>query len=150
MQHVNSSNMGVYLNLAQAYEAEFSPLTGKLPHPNGLYELDTIIAGSVIGYIEYYEQRPIGIAAVKKTHSCLEMKEFYIVPNKRMGGIGKVFAHKILSQHLGPWEILQISGADHATQFWRKALSSFGVTYVEDVHFDPYWKWVTRQSFEMK
>jgi hypothetical protein len=37
--------MHVYLNLCQAYEAEFSAITGKLPDADSMFALDTILGG---------------------------------------------------------------------------------------------------------
>lgn len=45
---VNSSNLAIYLNLTQAYEAEFSPLTKKLPDEEGKFTLDTPIEGTLL------------------------------------------------------------------------------------------------------
>jgi hypothetical protein len=65
MKIVSKNNINVYYNLAQAYEAEFSILTNKLPKADGLYSLDTQINyEDIIGYIYYHDNVPIGVTAI--------------------------------------------------------------------------------------
>lgn len=45
IREVDDRNMHVYLNLCQAYEAEFSAITGKLPDADSMFALDTILGG---------------------------------------------------------------------------------------------------------
>lgn len=48
----------------------------------------------------------------------------------------------------GSWEVKQISGADYATVFWRKAINARAHRdFVDDRYEDPYWGLVTRQTF---
>ena len=63
LQEVEGSNLPTYLNLAQAYEAEFSPITKKHPDLNGLYALDTTIGGEVKAYLLQTPLSAIGFAA---------------------------------------------------------------------------------------
>lgn len=58
---VDESNKHIYMNLAQAYEAEFSKIMQKKPDENGLFPLDTYIGGDVSGYLLYIDGVPAGI-----------------------------------------------------------------------------------------
>lgn len=145
---VEQSNMRVYLNLLQGYEAEFSAITGKLPNLMGLFDLDTELVDNVFGLICYVKDRPIGIAAIKKhTAASFEVSEFYVVPSVRSKGIGCEFAHWIWQHFQGEWQIKQIKGADKATAFWRKTIKSYESPYSESVIEDSYWGEVTQQTF---
>ncbi len=146
---VTETNLYVYHNLAQCYEAEFSPLTGKKPDASGLFALDTPIGGDVLGYLLYIDDTPAGLAAIsQKEDSRFEVCEFYIVPLFRKNATGMRFAHAIWRRHSGRWEIKQIEGADYATAFWRKTIARYNDTpFSEDRYDDPYWGNVTRQRF---
>ena len=51
VREVTAGNAQVYLNLCQAYEAEFSAITGRLPDQDGLFALDTVLGGEVKGFL---------------------------------------------------------------------------------------------------
>lgn len=146
---ISDHNLSIYHNLAQCYEAEFSPLTGKKPDRSGRFELDTQITENVLGYLLYIDETPAGLAAIKCEATChFEVCEFYIVPYFRNKATGMDFAHTIWKRHSGTWEIKQISGADYATAFWRKAIARYDNTpFQEERYNDPYWGNVTRQTF---
>jgi predicted acetyltransferase len=147
---VNSGNLHIYLNLCQSYEGEFSSITEKKPDENGLFELDTQIGENVLGYLLYEMKSPIGFAAVKvkSDGEKFEMCEFYIVPSCRRKTLGKRFGIEIFKMHKGRWEIKQISGAEYASEFWRKTVGTFtGNKFQEDVYQDEYWGRVVRQQF---
>jgi predicted acetyltransferase len=147
MIRVQNETLPIYHHLAQAYEAEFSRLTGKVPDTRGLFPLDTIIGGSVIGYIDMLNDTPIGIAALEIHSDFNDLREFYIIPSRRKQDHGKKFAHRIFALHPGAWQIKQIAGADYAVAFWRKTIAAYGVTYREENYHDHYWGPVTRQLF---
>ncbi|AZZ97326.1 GNAT family N-acetyltransferase [Pseudoalteromonas sp. R3] len=146
---VTPVNQTIYNNLAQAYEAEFSPLTDKSPGPDGLFALDTLLEGSVTGYLCYVNKTPAGLAAIAQHHDKeFEVCEFYIVPRFRKAGLGTRFARAIWVNSPGLWTVKQIAGADYATQFWRRAIAEAGVKDMEeDTYDDPHWGTVTRQRF---
>lgn len=147
MINVDRINNHIYYNLIQAYEAEFSQITGKVPDHNGMFPLDTKLDNSVMAYLEYINSIPIGIAAIKRVDDTYEMCEFYIIPSKRKMNHGEKFAHKIFDVNQGLWQIKQISGAEYASNFWRKIIYTYGVSYQEDKYNDEYWGIVTRQKF---
>ncbi len=146
---VTDTNLSVYRNLAQCYEAEFSRLTGKKPDASGMFELDTELGGHVIGFLLEIDRTPAGFAAiVQKEDAHYEVCEFYVVPCFRRDAVGTRFAHMLWERRPGTWEIKQIAGADYATAFWRKAIERFGNTpFSEERYDDPYWGTVTRQQF---
>jgi predicted acetyltransferase len=146
---VKAHNEGVYLNLAQGYEAEFSALTRKRPGADGRFSLDTLLGDSVTGFILEIDAIPAGIAAIAaRPESVYEVCEFYVVPSFRKQGWGMRFAHELWRKHPGAWEVKQIAGAGYATLFWRKAIEDFGyLACSEETFNDPYWGEVTRQCF---
>lgn len=146
---VTKNNHTVYLNLAQCYEAEFSRLTHKKPDAKGLFELDTQLGEKVMGMILMIDECPAAIAAIAVTgKKHYEVSEFYVVPSFRHHSIGMKFAHRLWTMFPGEWEIKQISGAEYASVFWRKTITTFNNTpYQEERYDDPYWGIVTRQRF---
>lgn len=147
---VDDSNVHVYANLIQAYEAEFSRITHKEPDIDGLYAMDTVLGDKIDGYILFDDGTPIGVSALKNAR-CYEVCEFYVIPTRRRQGIGQLFAKMIWQLFAGVWEVKQIKGADDARLFWRAAISDFtNGAYAEDIYDDPYWGRVTRQVFMSK
>ena len=149
IREVDDRNMHVYLNLCQAYEAEFSAITGKLPDADGRFALDTTLGGPVKGFLLHADGAPVGFAAIKAAPGeGSEVCEFYIVPSMRKRCLGKEFAGRLFAMHPGPWQVKQLQGASHATLFWCKVIDDFtGCEYVQDKYDDPYWGTVTRQCF---
>jgi len=148
VEKITPETQQVYLNLVQAYEAEFSKITEKQPNAEGLFELDTPLDDCHCGYIPYMENTPIGLANIAlKPDNNFEVCEFYILPLYRKQNYGTHFAAKLWQMHTGHWEIKQIEGAEYATTFWRKALKTAGITFEETAYLDAYWGYVTRQEF---
>lgn len=146
---VNNENINILLNLAQAYEAEFSPVTKKNPQPSGLYALDTICDADHPSFLLYDSEIPIGFCIKSFVDSRHDISEFYIVPTYRRKGIAKQFAFAIFNKYIGDWQVRQIQGADHATAFWRSIINEFTKgQYVESQVNDSYWGVVTRQLFK--
>lgn len=146
---VMTENLDVYENLAQAYEAEFSAITGKKPDARGVFALDTRIGYDVRGFLLSVGGLPAGLIAVRtKGEGAYEVAEFYVVPSFRKQSRGRHFAHAVWRILPGKWEIKQIAGADYASEFWRKAIGAFPeAEFREDEYDDPYWGTVTRQRF---
>ncbi|QUM89796.1 hypothetical protein HWV03_13770 [Moritella sp. 36] len=151
---VDSSNKHVYMNLAQAYEAEFSKIMQKKPDADGLFPLDTKIGGHVSGYLLYVDGVPAGHTAIaNEAQGCYEVCDFYVVPYFRKNKVGKRFISQVFNNLGGSWEIKQVTGAEHAVKFWRDVLSDYTSDnniaggYVEDSYDDEQWGVVTRQRF---
>lgn len=145
---VHKDNLNILLNLGQAYEAEFSTLTGKNPNKNGLFELDAIPNDAYVGYLLYQEQIPIGFCVANVISNPKDIAEFYILPSMRRKQLGISLAHQIFKAHPGKWQVRQIQGADHAIKFWRHAISlCTNNNYNEEITEDPHWGMVTKQTF---
>ncbi|GAA5497114.1 hypothetical protein Rhal01_03304 [Rubritalea halochordaticola] len=133
--------------LLQSYEAEFSPLTGKQPGPDGNYMLDVDLTLTE-NHLYLLEDTPIGFCIKGETDGHHDILEFYIQPELRSNGRGEQLAHEIFSKHKGPWQVRQIEGAHKARNFWRRAIHNYtGGLYSEAQLHDPYWGPVTRQRF---
>lgn len=146
---VNEHNEHIYLNLMQAYEAEFSVITRKLPDTNGLFSLDTHLDENTFAFLAYEDDVPIGfIAMAIDVGQSYEVCEFYIIPSFRKRNFGAELAFTIWKKYPGTWIVKQIEGADDATVFWRKIIGQLTHNkFEEDQFIDPYWGLVTRQTF---
>ncbi|MDC0610302.1 GNAT family N-acetyltransferase [Vibrio sp.] len=146
---VNQSNQHIYLNLAQAYEAEFSKIMHKAPDTNGIFSLDTELGGQVQGFLLYVNDTPAGHAAIEfgeDTH--FEVCDFYVAPFFRRNGYARYFIKTLFAQLGGSWTIKQVAGAEHAVSFWRSVLNDYTNShYTEDQFHDEKWGVVTRQRF---
>ena len=114
--------------------------------------MDTPVDENHLAYIAYDDHTPSGIANIGlKGFSKFEVCEFYILPVFRGAKHGTKFIHEIWSQNPGNWEIKQITGAEYAAKFWRRAISAYrDTTFEESQYDDPYWGYVTRQTFEIQ
>lgn len=147
---VNKSNMHVYANLYQGYAAEFSKIINDKPDENGLFEIYPEIKGNVSGYLLYIDGRPAALTAIKeKLSKEYEICDFYVLPFFRKNKTGKYFITQMFKQLEGSWEIKQVSGAEHAVQFWQNVVRDYtSGNFIEDKYLDEKWGLVTRQRFD--
>lgn len=151
IQKITNNNLSIYINLAHAYEAEFSSLTHKLPDLNGIYQPDSIPGDSCEGYLLFEHLLPVGFCLVNIDKPVYDIAEFYIGPVFRNKQYGKKFAFNIFSKYPGQWQVRQIKGAQHAILFWRSVIQEItDHQYHESIIEDPDWGEVTRQVFEIK
>ena len=145
---VTSENIHILLNLAQAYEAEFSAITKKKPNNDGVFVLDAMPQAPFLGYILYHAEIPIGFSVINVKSTPKDIAEFYVIPAMRHQKIGMKFAHSIFSKHPGAWQVRQIQGATNAVKFWQHTISIYtNNNYEEEIVDDPYWGMVTKQNF---
>jgi len=150
LKEVCDRNLSTYLNLAQAYEAEFSPMTKKNPNLKGLYELDTTVCGEVKAYILQNSANAIGFAAASVSEEgTRDLREFYVVPTMRGKKIGTYLAGQVFAFYPGKWTVKQLEQAIHATSFWHQALTDLGIPYEETIFMDEYWGRVVMQTFQI-
>jgi predicted acetyltransferase len=150
LKEVCDSNLSTYLNLAQAYEAEFSPMTKKNPNLKGLYELDTTVGGEVKAYILQNSTNAIGFAAASvPEEGTKDLREFYVVPTMRGKKIGTYLAGQVFAFYPGKWTVKHLEQAIHATSFWHQALTELGIPYEETIFMDEYWGRVVMQTFQI-
>ena len=139
----------IYENLSQAYEAEFSSLTGCMPDHLGRYALQTPLDENHPGFLLMEGDIPLGFMVI-----CLgeiqDVSEFYILPVRRRMGCGFFLAKGVFSLFPGRWQIRQIQGADHAVLYWRGVLDRLiPGGYAQALVEDPFWGFVTRQRFTL-
>lgn len=147
---VSDINKHVLLNLMQAYEAEFSAITQKVPDSEGVFELDTVLDEFHDGYLLYVDDSPVGFAIKGVEGRRHDVSEFYVIPSKRGKNIGCDFACQLFAMYTGEWQVRQIKGAEKAKAFWRKVISQYtGNNYEESEVDDKYWGRVTRQVFSV-
>lgn len=145
---IDENNLEIYMNLAYAYEAEFSNLTKKMPNELGIFQPDTLPINPYCGYLLMYNNKPIGFSIVEINSQYNDVAEFYIIPIMRKNGYGKELAKKTFDYHSGLWYVRQIAGAEQAKQFWRKVINEYSSgQYLENEVLDEKWGKVTRQEF---
>lgn len=148
---INKRNFRILINLAQAYEAEFSAITKKIPDKYGVFKLDTLPILPYIGYLLYINKIPVGFCIIKAISKIKDISEFYIIPSMRKRKLGIQFAHCIFDKYPGQWQVRQISGAYHAIDFWRKTIALYtNNKFKESVKSDKDWGIVTCQRFISK
>lgn len=148
-EEIDSSNQIVYENLAQCYEAEFSRITEKMPHEDGLFPLDTIPEGAYKGFLCYLDKTPVGFTIINTDKEIKDIAEFYVIPAMRSKGIGQQMANYSFDRYPGKWQVRQIEGADGATYFWRQVIKDYtNNQYIESKVDDPDYGIVTRQEFQ--
>lgn len=145
---IDSSNLKIFLNLSQCYEAEFSNLTLSMPDRNGLFEIATMPNLPYIGYIIFVDNVPIGFCVANIGAEFNDIADFYIIPSMRKRAYGYKLAEFIFKLHPGKWHVRQIEGANGATLFWRKVIGKYtNGDYEESLVTDKDWGVVTRQTF---
>lgn len=149
IQIVNEINLHIYMNIGQAYAAEFAPLTKQLPDKQGVFYLDSPITSTGNGYLLYINGLPAGLTSIGSVSpGKYEIYEFYILPFHRKNKVGQKFAYMLFDMLPGIWVSKQIAGADHAVSFWRNVIGDYtNGRYTEDMYDDAYWGIVTRQTF---
>lgn len=146
---MDRSNASVLTNLAQAYEAEFSKITLKMPDSSGIFYLDTLPEAPHVGYLFYQKDIPIGFCIVDVESVIRDIAEFYIVPAMRGKKLGAELAFAIFDAYPGEWRVRQIEDADEATHFWRSVIKQYTHnTYDESIIKDEHWGFVTCQRFK--
>lgn len=149
LQPVDDATMPVWERMIQAYEYEFSRITGKEPRDDGAMPLDTELGGNVRGWIWWQEGRPTGFAAAIDHGDHREVAEFYVVPSRRGRGQGREQASALFDAAPGVWVVKQLASAVDAQAFWRRCLASLPCRNLSESEFtDPYWGKVVRQEFE--
>jgi predicted acetyltransferase len=71
-----------------------------------------------------------GFALISRETGWMRVKEFYIPPEFRRGGIGKSFARQILALYPGQWKIRQMAVNTPAVAFWHGVIE--GIPFTEE------------------
>lgn len=145
---ITEDTMKIFYNLSQAYEAEFSNLTGKLPDKDGFFYPDTLPEEPYAGYFIYQQDIPIGFSILHITQDVNTVKEFYISGSSRKKNIGQWFAKNLFDMHKGIWHVQQLILATAATQFWRSIITKYtNNSYKEEQIVDSVLGKIVQQSF---
>jgi len=119
--------------MLQRYIEEMLPFTGQ-PHPGGDVPFPTFesywIEEGRWPYWAMMENERAGFALIAREPGWMRVKEFYIPPEFRRGGIGKSFARQILARHPGQWKIRQMAVNTGAVAFWRVVIE--GIPFSEE------------------
>lgn len=145
---ITHENFEIFKNLSQAYEAEFSNLTQKMPDKLGFFKVETVPFASYVGYLLYWQEIPVGFCVANIESQIKDIAEFYIIPAMRKKKLGYQLAVMIFNQYPGEWQVRQIEGAKDAISFWRSVIKKYTLNqYEESVVHDNDWGAVTRQRF---
>lgn len=116
--------------LMQPYLSEMSPHTGQSAEGNGRFRypyLDLYFSESDRHpFVFTIGRRVIGFALVRTFDQGTAMAEFFIAPEYRGKGYGRVAAHQIFLRYPGPWVIRQQLSNAPAQTFWRRVLKQYG------------------------
>jgi predicted acetyltransferase len=151
IKKIDPTVIDCYANLSQHYEAEFSPLTGKVPSRHGLYEI-TPIDENHDGYLaRLSDGTPVGFAVVNVGNTYSDIAEFYVIPTYRKHGLGRDLAFHVFDLYPGAWQVRQISGADKAHIFWISVISEYtNGRLTNSIENDPEWGTVRIQRFHSR
>lgn len=146
---INQLNMKIFKNLAQAYEAEFSLLTDKMPDANGLFKIDILPKKPCVGFLVYYKTIPVGFCVIDIHNDIKDISEFYIVPAMRKMKLGSHLAYMVFDKFPGNWQVRQLMNAKNATHFWRVVIGKYtNNRYSESIMNDAHWGKVICQQFK--
>lgn len=148
LRSVDTSSRPVWDRLVQAYEFEFSRITGKIPASDGTMPLDTVLGDAISGWTFWHDGRPAGFAAVVDHGEVREVAEFYVVPAYRGRGLGRELAASLFDRTPGCWVVKQLVEATAAQSFWKKVLADLPCQELrEETFVDPQWGMVVCQRF---
>ena len=125
LEEINEENVNDLDPMVQDYEEEFSVLTGKERNAQGKFELDVDWHAPNRGFYFVKHNVKVGFCIIHEEDGRFDVAEFYVVPSSRGSKIGEKMAHALFQRFRGPWQVRQIKGADRATQFWRKVISTY-------------------------
>ncbi|NBX70086.1 MAG: GNAT family N-acetyltransferase [Proteobacteria bacterium] len=89
LELINESNSDIFDELAQDYEDEFSPTSGKKKNQDGKYSIDVDWHTPNIGYYWQEGSKIVGFSIIEPINGYSEIVDFYVVPAYRKKMIGK-------------------------------------------------------------
>jgi len=148
LELINESNSHIFDELAQDYEDEFSPTSGKKKNQDGKYSIDVDWRIPNFGYYWKEGSKIVGFSIIEPIDGYSEIVDFYVVPAYRKKMIGKNMAFAVFNKHSGPWRVRQISGCEAATKFWRRVIGEYtNGNYTESQIENPPWGLSVCQQF---
>lgn len=149
LELINELNSYIFDELAQKYEDEFSPTSGKKKNQDGEYFIDVDWRPPNIGYYWKEDSKIIGFSIIESIDGYSEIVDFYVVPAYRKKRVGKNMAFAVFNKHLGSWRVRQIAGFEAATIFWRRVISEYtNENYTELQIENPPWGLSLCQQFD--
>jgi len=151
VEQLPPEKMHIARNLLQAYEAEFSAVTNKVPDADGVFPLDVELNLYTV-YLLKDGDAPIGLALKGTCNDRHDIADFYIIPRYRGEGAGFFLASHVVKKYKGLWQARQIDGYSQGRGFAIGALEKIldGANFEEEKIVDPYWGPITIQYFESK
>lgn len=140
LELINESNSYIFDELAQNYEDEFSPTSGKKKNQDGKYSIDVDWRTPNVGYYWKEASQIVGFSIIEPIDGYSEIVDFYVVLAYRKKMVGKNMAFAVFNKHPGPWRIRQIAGSEAATKFWRRVIGEYtNGNYTESQIENPPW-----------
>jgi predicted acetyltransferase len=147
------SEKSLIAGMMQTYLQELSPFTDQKPGGNGRYQYPFL-------ELYWHEQgrhplvirngrAVIGFALVRQVKGGTTMAEFFIKPDHRKQGHGRVAAQKIFHMFPGKWAVRQQLMNASAQTFWRRVISEVDSKYSERIETTRDGRSGTVQRFEI-
>jgi predicted acetyltransferase len=147
------SEKSVIAGMMQPYLHELSAFTNQKPGGNGRYQYPFL-------ELYWHEQgrhplvirngrAVIGFALVREVKGGTTMAEFFIKPEQRRHGHGRVAAQKIFRMFPGKWAVRQQLMNANAQTFWRRVISEVDSKYSERIETTRDGRSGTVQRFEI-
>ncbi len=148
LELINESNSYIFDKLAQDYEDEFSPTSGKKKNQDGKYSIDVDWRTPNVGYYWKEGSKIVGFSIVEPIDEYSKIVDFYVVPAYRKKMVGKNMAFAVFDKHPGPWRVRQIPGSEAATKFWKRVIGEYTHENYTETHIEnPPWGLSVCQQF---
>jgi predicted acetyltransferase len=102
-------------------------------------------------YIFWIEEHPVGFALVDKEVKLpggeFWMDQFFVTKKYRKRGVGAVAASIVFNNHVGRWQVGQMTDNLVAQSFWRKTIRSYTVNQYDETPITSGWWQGIVQSF---
>ncbi len=148
LELINESNSYIFDELAQNYEDEFSPTSGKKKNQDRKYSIDVDWRTPNVGYYWKEGSKIVGFSIIEPIDGYSEIVDFYVVPAYRKKMVGKNMAFAVFNKHPGPWRVRQIPGSEAATKFWRRVIGEYTNGNYTETHIEnPPWGLSVCQQF---
>lgn len=125
-----------FFYLQQFYEFEFSSITNSEINDQGLFDYKALQSSWNNGKYEPYlfkmnKKLPVGFAIVNLNSqidgdaNTRDIAEFFIMPNHRKKGVGKMMATQIFNLYKTKWEVRQLFNAENSRVFWLNVIKQY-------------------------
>lgn len=131
-----AEDLAIFRRLAELYAYDFSELTGRALHANGLFLDETQFAShfplaSCDTYLVEADGALAGFAMVAKASmlsgeaGVYDMQQFMVLRAYRRRNVGARAAQALFERYPGRWEMRQMAQNLPAQHFWRRVIGAY-------------------------